>query len=1019
LSARSLLCGPFSELEARLFAAIDEEKRADPLAPVDVLVGSNLLAVHLRRGYAERRGAHANLRFLTFLDLAREMLPAGADPRPPMPALGPRQLARRALTETPEAERFGPLRQERAMAAATLRLADELRDAGLVPGALRLLPAEALLPDRAEQLAATAAVLERFEKLRGAFRDAASLLERAAATGTSRGGRLLVYGLHDLGGVRAKLLQRAAATRDVAAFVPEDGAEEDPSLPPARRRLFEELLGVSAGTLTARLAEPSFVLAPSDSDEARETVREALRALDEGTPLHRIGILLRDPARQEPALTAELRRAGVPYFRPAGPGLAQLPLGRAARLLVDVHGGDFPKAPLLELLDLLDAMGLLPSPPEEEESPPGALRRAAEALGVPSGRAAWEARLEAALQRRAPTAALQAFATAFRHLVALAPPAAPAPLDVLAGRLAGAFSSLFQGAPGLDDLQAALVAVAELAACDPAPRALAELSPLLAEALDLAPVAHGRFERDGLSLLSCVSARGLSFDTVLIPGLVENFFPAASAPDPLLLDDERDELRRRTGAPLAPRGGARHAREEAFLFALARQGARRRLVLLASRRDTGSDRTRLPSPFLTALLEERAGRHMTEEELRDGARAAELGVRRPAFLAAGGPPYLDEEELARALQLPEALGERRAAVERAAARGRARRGVTFSEWEGNLGRATPLFDLTGTPFSAGRLERFAGCPYSALLQTALRLPQREDPDRRLTPDYLAAGSLLHGVLRDLAREASARGVPLSRFPERDARDTVERLARREVGRWGETAELDLPPVLLAAARRDLTLAALAVLAYERSRAAPLPIGGAEVRFGRGASPEEDPRLSSARPVEVVEGGATFRLSGRIDRLDLAGKHAHVVDYKLSDPKPYGVQNREARRIAGGERLQLPVYARAARALGAEAISSEYLFVSLKEDPDQPRVTPVSFDEAETREAEALLARFLTLARAEAEAGRFFPFPRSLARPAACGSCGFALVCGAEHEAPYEAKLERLERAGPLPVRSLS
>ena len=104
----TLFTGGFRALEERFLDEVRALKRDDPLRPVDVLVGSNLLGVYLRRRAAGALGGIANLRFLTFLDLARERAP-GPDPRPPMPPLGEDLLARRTLRENPAGASFGDL----------------------------------------------------------------------------------------------------------------------------------------------------------------------------------------------------------------------------------------------------------------------------------------------------------------------------------------------------------------------------------------------------------------------------------------------------------------------------------------------------------------------------------------------------------------------------------------------------------------------------------------------------------------------------------------------------------------------------------------------------------------------------------------------------------------------------------------------------------------------------------------------------------------------------------------------
>ncbi|HXZ36352.1 MAG TPA: hypothetical protein VEL68_10065, partial [Thermodesulfobacteriota bacterium] len=70
----TLFLGPFQpELEEAFSLWVRERKEKDPLAPLVVLVGSNLLGLYLRRLLAQRGLNHINLRFLTFIDLARTL----------------------------------------------------------------------------------------------------------------------------------------------------------------------------------------------------------------------------------------------------------------------------------------------------------------------------------------------------------------------------------------------------------------------------------------------------------------------------------------------------------------------------------------------------------------------------------------------------------------------------------------------------------------------------------------------------------------------------------------------------------------------------------------------------------------------------------------------------------------------------------------------------------------------------------------------------------------------------------
>ncbi|HEX7580454.1 MAG TPA: hypothetical protein VF580_10670, partial [Thermoanaerobaculia bacterium] len=397
-----LYTGPFEALEAEFLRRLELLQEGDALRPVDVLAGSNLLAVYLRRLAADRRGAIANVRFLTFVDLARQVVP-GSDPRPELPELGEALLARRALLETPEAAQFGPLRERPSLAAALVRTADDLRDARVPASVLRSPTSLAAAPDRRAFLDAVGASIEKLESFRSAFSDATSLLERAAGGAlTPHPAPLLVYGLYDLGGVREALLSRVALSRPVIAFVPEGADPSNPrparaSGPPVRGDLFRRLLGVPPTPLAAGPGGPEVltVLAPTENVEAREVVRELLRGVADGIPLHRMAVIVRDPPRQEPAIAAELRLRNLPFFRPPGPGTSRSPEGQAIRALVALAANDVPRAPLEELFSLLDGLGATPT----ASCRPARLVKALGLLRFARGREVLERKLAAARER--------------------------------------------------------------------------------------------------------------------------------------------------------------------------------------------------------------------------------------------------------------------------------------------------------------------------------------------------------------------------------------------------------------------------------------------------------------------------------------------------------------------------------------------------------------------------------------------------------------------------------------------
>src|SRR5439155_26855246 len=69
-------------------------------------------------------------------------------------------------------------------------------------------------------------------------------------------------------------------------------------------------------------------------------------------------------------------------------------------------------------------------------------------------------------------------------------------------------------------------------------------------ALDEQRETSGRLGVDGVFIGTAMAARGLSFSTTIVAGLVERDFPLPGRPDPLLFDGERQDLATRSGRPV-------------------------------------------------------------------------------------------------------------------------------------------------------------------------------------------------------------------------------------------------------------------------------------------------------------------------------------------------------------------------------------------------------------------------------------------------------------------------------------
>lgn len=231
----------------------------------------------------------------------------------------------------------------------------------------------------------------------------------------------------------------------------------------------------------------------------------------------------------------------------------------------------------------------------------------------------------------------------------------------------------------------------------------------------------------------------------------------------------------------------------------------------------------------------------------------------------------------------------------------------FTEFDGHVPAASKILDpcATGNAFSVTELENAAKCPYQFFLKRGLGLRPVDDGerDKDVWLDPMTRGSVLHDIYAALLRRCRDAG----RRPESKkdaewltqyAKDALERLNR------------EMPPAtaeILERESRDFLADVALFLDGEIEATGSDPIGF-EVSFGRPVGEHEE-ELARAEPVEIDLGaGLTFRIAGRIDRIDKVGASEFLVlDYKTG-----GFWRDDWKgTFNGGRRLQHALYGLAA------------------------------------------------------------------------------------------------------------
>ncbi|MHB8463388.1 MAG: PD-(D/E)XK nuclease family protein [Acidimicrobiales bacterium] len=881
-----------------LRVAIGEAKGDEPLAPVTVVVPANHVGVSTRRLLASgvlgpvcSRGVGlVGVSFLTVYRVA-ELLGApglAASGRRPVSTPVIAAAVRAALVADPGV--FAPVASHPATEAALVATYRELRD--LSSSALDTLATRSRRANDVVRLHrfARAWLVPNWYDEEDLMASAVTELHGAAALGT-----VIVYLPQRLGRHAAELL-RSVGTRVLAGITDDQGADAE---------VLDGVARLDAGRLhltpSVSPRPPARVVTTSDADEeVRVAVRAVVDAARAGTPLDRI-VLLHPGIEPYPRLLHEhLRAAGIAANGPSVTSLAASVAGRALVALLDLPAGGFRRE---------EVFAWLACAPMVREA--AAWERVSRDAGVIAGRRDWSDRLEHFAREREQVAAaddpdapgwraqrartqardarnLRRFVLELVDDLASAA-ATPRTWGEHARWVRRHLARLGDGegwpAPERDATARVLAAVDRLAALDEidGPVDLDVFARTLRMEMDADLGRVGRFG-DGVFVGPVSMGVGLDADLVAIVGLAEGSYPARIHEDSLLPDHER------VAAGDLALAGDRVGRQHRWLLAALAGGDRH--LICVPRGDLRRSTERVPSRWVdVAGCEHVASFDAGLRALASPATAQEHRLR----TLMGGP--LRDPIVTRGTEMVEA-----------------RRSDRFTRFDGNLA-GLPIPPTLET--SATRLERWAVCPFASLMGDVLGVAPIDNPEDHLQVAPMVKGELIHTILERFLLEHLAVPPP----PDQAWSDTDrQRLAAiaDEVCADYEASGLTGRAIFWARDRERIHGELRRFLADDSAH-----------RRAHRSHPVAAELAFSAVRLELP-GGRAVHFRGKADRVDEAEDGTlHVMDYKSGKPDRYNGLSATDPDL-GGRKLQLPVYALAARqhrAAGQVPVEAEYWFVS--------------------------------------------------------------------------------------------
>jgi ATP-dependent helicase/nuclease subunit B len=312
----------------------------------------------------------------------------------------------------------------------------------------------------------------------------------------------------------------------------------------------------------------------------------------------------------------------------------------------------------------------------------------------------------------------------------------------------------------------------------------------------------------------------------------------------------------------------------------------------------------------------------------------------------------------------------------------ARASDAFTEYDGHVPDAGEVLDpcANGASLSVTELESAASCPFRFFLKRGLGVRPVDDRerDRDVWLDPLTRGAELHDLYASALRRCRDEDRPLDRKSDGVWLQARGEARLKELHREMPAATSE---IFDRESKEFLADLELFIEAESNSTHAGTPIGF-EVSFGRPLDADEEP-LARAEPIEIDLGNRlTFRIAGRIDRIDKVGAASfEVLDYKTGGFWAKGWKG----VFAGGRRLQHALYGLAAAQLlrrqytNAKVVAGVYYFPSRKGRRERVRIPAPS---------RAAITTVLADLRATIRAGAF-AHARS---EDDCTFCDYAAAC---------------------------
>ena len=238
------------------------------------------------------------------------------------------------------------------------------------------------------------------------------------------------------------------------------------------------------------------------------------------------------------------------------------------------------------------------------------------------------------------------------------------------------------------------------------------------------------------------------------------------------------------------------------------------------------------------------------------------------------------------------------------------------------------------PISSSRLESWAKCPRKFFFEQLLRLGEIERPEEISELSAMDKGNLYHQILEDFIAESLPGAAHAFDDPNYIwTNDDRTRLFAIAEARYDEYEKLGRTgrPILWAIKKEETNADLDAFLRADNKMRAEMQSLPEEVEMAFGL-PNRTTSVDEPAAEVTLPDGRVLRLRGFIDRLDrrASGDVPIVHDYKTGGDRGQEQKKFDEDAVLGGTKLQLGVYAEAARQrFDTDRAEAYYWFTSAK------------------------------------------------------------------------------------------